>query len=151
MKELKKQIKKLKQQINELNNEIEYLTDQMEDELIKNPDDNLMEQFVLTIEDFEDIYDSFPFRVKMVNYESTIKDTWILRIDDNENIYSIIYNDQEYTLQNCASARQSNLIYENNKGEMIKLYLSKDCFGRRCSVSGEINLNNTIYSVFYWP
>lgn len=151
MKELKKQIKNFKQQIIELNNKIEDLTDQMEDELINNPTDYLMEQFVLTIEDFEDIYDSFPFKVKMTTYESTIKATWILRIDDNENVYSIIYNNQEYTLQNCASARQSNLIYENNKGEMIKLYVSKDCFGRRCSVSGEINLNNTIYSVCYWP
>ena len=161
MKELKKQIKKLKQQINELNNEIEYLTDQMEDELIKNPYDNLMEQVVLTIEDFDDIYDSFPFRVKMVNYEDTIKATWILRIDDNENIYSIIYNDQEYTLQSCSSASarhklsesesKSYLFYENNNGETIKLYAVKDCFGRRCSISGEINLNNTIYCVCYWP
>ena len=147
MRELKNQIKQIKKQIDELNNELEYLTDQMEDELIKNPKDYLMEQVVLTIEDFEDIYDSFPFRVKMVNYESTIKDTWILKIDYNDNIYSIIYNDQVYKL----TESKSYLFYENNNGEKIKLYASTDCRGNRCSISGEINLNNTLYSVFYWP
>lgn len=106
-----------------------------------------MIQFVLTIEDFEDIYDSFPFKVKMTTYEYTIKATWILRIDDNENIYSIIYNEQSYNLLES----ESNLVYENNKGEMIKLYLSKDCYGCRCSIYGEIIINNTIYSICYWP